>query len=96
VSLPSRRSRRSPNSEIGRQAEIFRRQAVYCEGRSPLYAQLCRRLAEDPRVGDVAPDLDWDLPLRLLGALHYLVLAGEASWDDVGAALDTHAAFLTR
>jgi hypothetical protein len=28
--------------------------------------------------------------------LHYLVLAGEASWDDVGAALDRHAEFLAR
>jgi hypothetical protein len=28
--------------------------------------------------------------------LHYLVLAGDASWDDVGAALDDHKAFLTR
>ena len=96
MSSPSRRSRRSPSSQIARQAEIFRRQAVYCDGRSPLYAQLCRRLAEDPRVGDVAPDLDWDFPLRLLGGLHYLVLAGDASWDDVGAALETHATFLER
>jgi hypothetical protein len=38
----------------------------------------------------------WDLPLRLLGGLHYLVLAGEASWDDIGSALDQHAEFLTR
>ena len=37
--------------EITRQAEIFHRQAAYCDGRSPLYAELCRRLAEDPRVG---------------------------------------------
>ena len=29
--------------------------------------ELCRRLADDPRVGALAPDLDWDLPLRLLG-----------------------------
>jgi hypothetical protein len=57
---------------------------------------LCRRLAVDPRVGALAPDLDWDFPLRLLGALHYLVLAGDATWDDVEAALDEHAAFLTR
>ncbi len=52
--------------EITRQAEIFNRQAAYCDGRSPLYAELCRRLADDPRVGDIAPDLAWDLPLRLL------------------------------
>ena len=57
---------------------------------------MCRRLAEDPRVDDIAPDLAWDLPLRLLGGLHYLVLRGDASWDDLDAALDAHAAFLTR
>jgi hypothetical protein len=57
---------------------------------------LCRRLADDPRVGDVAPDLGWDLPLRLLGGLHYLVLCGDASWDDVDGALAAHAGFLRR
>jgi len=55
---------------------------------------VCRRLAEDPRVDDLAPDLSWDLPLRLLAGLHYLVLGGEASWDDVGDALDRHGEFL--
>jgi hypothetical protein len=50
----------------------------------------------DPRVDDIAPDLSWDLPLRLLSGLHYLVLGGEASWDDVDEALDRHAAFLAR
>jgi hypothetical protein len=34
--------------------------------------------------------------LRLLGGLHYLVLAGQASWDDVGDALVRHREFLTR
>ncbi len=81
-------------AKYDRQAEIFRRQAGYCDGRSPLYADLCRRLADDPRVGAVAPDLDWDFPLRLLAALHYLVLAGEASWDDVDKALETRGDFL--
>ena len=57
---------------------------------------MCRRLAGDPRVGDIASDLDWDLPLRLLGGLHYRVLAGDASWDDVDDALGRHAAFLRR
>jgi hypothetical protein len=28
--------------------------------------------------------------------LHYLVLAGEASWDEIGAALEQHAGFLRR
>ena len=49
-----------------------------------------------PRVGGVAPDLSWDLPLKLLAGLHYLVLAGDASWDDLDGALRDHAAFLTR
>jgi hypothetical protein len=34
--------------------------------------------------------------LRLLGGLHYLVLAGRASWDDVDAAIEHEAAFLKR
>ena len=46
----------------------------------------------DPRVAGVAPDLEWDLPLRLLGGLHYLVLGGEASWDDLDTALEHHGA----
>ncbi len=77
-----------------RQREIFERQAAYCDGRSPLYADLCRRLARDPRVGAIAPDLAWDFPLRLLGGLHYLVLAGEATWEDAGSALEQHGRFL--
>ena len=39
-------------------------------------------------VGD---EPTWDAPLRLLGGLHFLVLAGDASWDD---ALEAHADFL--
>jgi hypothetical protein len=57
---------------------------------------VCRRLAADPRVDDLAPDLSWDLPLRLLGGLHYLVLSGDASWDDVDGAIDEHVEFLSR
>jgi hypothetical protein len=44
----------------------------------------------------VVPEPRWDAPLKLLGGLHYLVLAGRASWDDVGAALDAEAPFLRR
>jgi hypothetical protein len=50
----------------------------------------------DPRIDDIAPTLGWDLPLRLLSGLHYLVLGGEASWDDLDAALDERAEFLGR
>jgi hypothetical protein len=61
-----------------------------------LYARVCRQLAADARVAGVAPDLEWDLPLRLLAGLHYLVLGGEASWDDLVTALERHAQFLRR
>jgi len=42
------------------------------------------------------PGYSWDVPLRLLGGLHYLVLAGRASWDDVVGALEREAEFLGR
>jgi hypothetical protein len=61
-----------------------------------MYAALASRFADDPRVAALAPDLRWDFPLRLLGGMHYLVLAGEASWDDVDTMLDEHAPFLAR
>jgi len=77
-------------------AEYFLRQAGWCEGRSPLYASLCRQLAGDRRVDPLIGPPRWDAPLRLLAGVHYLVLVGKATWDDVGAALDEHAAFLGR
>jgi hypothetical protein len=64
-------------------SSVFLNQAAQCEGRSPLYAELLRRYADDPVAADiVGPDLAWDAPLRLLAGLHYLVLGGEADWDD--------------
>ena len=42
------------------------------------------------------PGYSWDVPLRLLGGLHYLVLAGRASWDDIGGVLDREGEFLER
>jgi hypothetical protein len=58
-----------------------------------LYAELCRRFADDPVAGEIiGPEPSWDMPLRLLGGLHYLVLGGEASWDDP---LDAHREFLS-
>src|SRR5439155_3030022 len=66
------------------QAEFFLRQAADCDGRSPLYARLCRELAEEPLAAEIEPEPRWDLPLRLLGGLHYLHLAeGIDSWSDV-------------
>src|SRR5207302_3530424 len=65
-------------------------------GRSPLYERLCLELASEPVVGALAPDLRWDFPLRLLAGLHYLVLTGRASWDDVPGALEREADFLRR
>jgi hypothetical protein len=38
----------------------------------------------------------WDLPMRLLGGLNYLVLEGSASWDDVRGALAEQREWLAR
>jgi hypothetical protein len=78
---------------LASQREVFEAQAEHCEPRSALYAELCRRFAVDPVAGEiVGPDMTWEQPLRLLGGLHYLVLGGEASWDDP---LEEHRQFLT-
>src|SRR4051812_24959891 len=74
-------------------SDVFLQQAEHCRDflRSPLYAELCERCAREPLIRAVAPDLRWDLPLRLLAALHYLALAGRApalahAYADGGAA----------
>jgi hypothetical protein len=48
-------------------------------------------------VREIAPDDRWDYPVRLLGGLHYLVLAGRAPgwrWQDVRATLEHEADWL--
>ena len=93
-----------------RQAEVFLQQAEHCRDylRSPLYAELCERCAREPLVAAVAPDLRWDLALRLLAALHYLALAGRApdlahayanggeAWPAFRAALEAEQEFVAR
>jgi hypothetical protein len=61
-----------------------------------LYASLARLLATDARAAEIVGEPRWDTPLRLLGGLHYLVLDGRASWEDVEAALSEHGDFLAR
>ena len=74
-------------------SQVFLNQVAPCEGRSPLYAELLRRYADDPVAAEiVGPDPAWDAPLRLLGGLHYLVLGGRADWDDP---LEQHRGFLS-
>jgi hypothetical protein len=54
---------------------------------------LCRAWAEDPALVEiVGPEPSWEAPLQVLAGMHYLVLGGEASWDDSPAA---HAEFLS-
>jgi hypothetical protein len=75
-----------------RTSDVFLEQAAQCEGRSELYVELLRAWSEDPvAVELVGPDPSWDAPLRLAAGLHYLVLGGEASWDDP---LEAHYDFL--
>lgn len=65
-------------------------------GRSPLYEQLWRRLADEPFVDQLVDEYRWDTPLRLTAALHYLVLGGEARWEAVDEALRGRAGFIRR
>ena len=75
-----------------RTSDVFLDQAAQCEGRSRLYEELLTAWADDPvAVELVGPDPAWDAPLRLAGGLHFLVLGGEASWDDP---LEDHRDFL--
>jgi hypothetical protein len=54
---------------------------------------LCRRFAGDPVAARIVARYDGARgALAVLGGLHYLVLAGEASWDDP---LERHEGFLT-
>jgi hypothetical protein len=73
-------------------SQVFLNQAASSEGRSQLYVDLLTAWADDPVAAElVGPDPEWDAPLRLIGGLHYLVLGGEAGWDDP---LSEHADFL--
>ncbi len=77
---------------IARTRDVFLDQAAQCEGRSQLYVELLTAWADDPVANElVGQDASWDAPLRLAGGLHYLVLGGEASWNDP---LEEHAEFL--
>jgi hypothetical protein len=64
---------------------------------SPLYASVCRRLADEPAVEAVAPDDRWDLPLRVLAGLHFLALSdGIDPWTDPARAVAEHGERLRR
>jgi hypothetical protein len=79
------------------QTPLFRLQAEQARGRSEQYADICERLATDERVASLIADPPpWDTPLRVMSALHFLVLQGKADWDDLGTALVEHAGFLRR
>jgi hypothetical protein len=56
-----------------------------------MYSALCAELADSPDVAEVIESPPrWDAPLRLLSALHFLVLDCRASWDRVSEALHEH------
>jgi hypothetical protein len=85
--------------------EVFRRQAGHFGALgSPVYARLAERLARDPSpVEPILGDDDaWDAPLRLFGAVQYLVLSGAAPdalsgrWEDFAAGLVAHEDALRR
>jgi hypothetical protein len=47
-------------------------------------------------VDELVTEYDWRTPLKVVAGLHYLVLDGRASWDDVPAALVEQRDFLRR
>ena len=63
----------------------------FARGGSPLYARLAREHADDPVVAEIAGDHQprWEVPLRLFGGVHFLVLSGEEpdAWDRFGDVL---------
>lgn len=71
--------------------EAFRRQARHFALSSPLYERLALELGDEPLIPQ---EVDRYYPLQLFSGLHYLVLSGSASWDDIGAALRDEAGFL--
>src|SRR5262245_42232888 len=89
---PSEMTGRPSRTATTKRNQVFLDQAAQCEGRSQLYVDLLNAWADDPVANElVGPDPAWDAPLRLAAGLHYLVLGGEAAWDDP---LAGHAAFL--
>jgi hypothetical protein len=70
--------------------EVFER---FARGNPPERAELVRRCARDPLVLELVPPRpSWDVPHRLLAAVEYLVLGGEA--DDYRNAADPAGAFV--
>ncbi|HVL37127.1 MAG TPA: DUF2332 family protein [Burkholderiales bacterium] len=76
--------------EHGRLIEALTRQGAYCEGRSPLYAEVLKALAEDAAEAPAWVEalqaawakrrfaVDWEAAHLLMAGLHYWALRGEA------------------
>src|SRR4029078_1279467 len=82
---------------------IFRRQAAHFDAQgSPVYARLARRCATEPLVDGLVDELTWAVPLRLVGGVHYLELAGiepyalSGEWSDFRSALEAREELLAR
>ncbi|MFN8223868.1 MAG: DUF2332 domain-containing protein [Gaiellales bacterium] len=74
-------------------AAAYLRQVVACEqSGSPLYAEVCRKLATAPALVDVVDGDVGHHPIRVLGALHRLsLLTGIDPWrDPVATVIDHH------
>ena len=62
-----------------------------------MYADLCRRLADEPLAHEIVGTPRWQAPLQLLGALHYLALRDAIDpWTDVRRAMKEHRDELAR
>jgi hypothetical protein len=62
-----------------------------------LYADVCRQLAEEPLVSEIVREARWDVPIRILGGLHYLALAdGIDPWSTPRETVADHREWLAR
>ena len=74
-------------------ADVLRRMAdeSFEAGGSRLYARLAREHADDPILAQIAAGHKplWEVPLRLFGGVHFLVLSGEEpeAWSGFGDVL---------
>ena len=72
----------------------------FARGGSPLYARLAREHADDPLVAEIAGEHEprWEVPLRLFGGVHFLVLSGEEpdAWSRFREVLHARREWLAR
>ena len=70
-------------------ATVFQKFARGIDARRPDEAVVARRCAEEPFVLSLIPDdSTWDVPSRLMAAVQWLIIGGEAPLQTAGGPLE--------